>query len=61
MKKILIKGGREAVIKRKSAILFAVILSLSIIALLGNPWIAKWFHRLFTGQWIKTLLIKKRA
>lgn len=42
-------------------ILFAVILSLSIIALLGNPWIAKWFHRLFTGQWIKTLLIKKRA
>ena len=40
-------------------ILFAVILSLSIIALLGNPWIAKWFHRLFTGSWISHLLKKR--
>ena len=36
-------------------ILVSAILSLSIIALLGNPWSAKWFHRLFTGSWINHL------
>lgn len=36
-------------------ILFATILSLSIIALFGNPWSAKWFHRIFTGSWINYL------
>lgn len=42
-------------------LLLAVILSIMIICLLGNPWIAKWFQRIFTGQWIDTLLQKKRA
>lgn len=42
-------------------LLYAVILSLAIICLFGNPWSAKWFQRIFTGKWIDTLLHKKRT
>lgn len=42
-------------------LLFAVILSVAIICLFGNPWSAKWFQRIFTGQWIDKLLYQKRA
>lgn len=42
-------------------LLFAVILSVTLICLLGNSWSAKWFQRIFTGQWIDKLLHQKRA
>ena len=40
-------------------ILLATILSLSIIALFGNPWSARLFHKIFTGSWINHLFTKK--
>lgn len=42
-------------------LLYAVILSVTIICLLGNPWSSKWFDRIFTGKWIDHLLQRKRA
>lgn len=42
-------------------LLYAVILSVTIICLFGNPWSAKWFDRIFTGKWIDHLLHRKRA
>ena len=40
-------------------LLLATILSFSIIALLGNPWSAKWFRRFFTGAWVNYFFNKK--
>lgn len=42
-------------------LLFAVILSITIICLFGNPRSAKWFQRVFTGQWIDNIQHRKRA
>ncbi len=42
-------------------LLFAIILSITIICLFGNPRSAKWFERIFTGKWIHNLLHRKRA
>lgn len=42
-------------------VIYAVFFSIIIIFIFGNPWSAKCFQWLFTGQWIKTLLVKKRA
>ena len=42
-------------------LLYAVILSITIICLFGNPWSSKWFQWILTGKWIDTLLHRKRA
>lgn len=42
-------------------LLLAVILSITIIVLFGNPWSAKWFERLFTGAWMNAFLRNKRT
>lgn len=36
-------------------LLLAFALSIVLLCLLGNPWTAKWFGRLFTGEWINRL------
>lgn len=36
-------------------LLLAFTLSVVLLCLLGNPWTAKWFGRLFTGEWINKL------
>lgn len=34
-------------------LLLAVIFSIAIICIFGNPWFAKWFQKLFTGNWLE--------
>ena len=41
-------------------LLLAFALSIVLLCLLGNPWTAKWFGRLFTGEWINRLWKRRR-
>lgn len=40
-------------------LLLAVLFSIVLLCLLGNPWTAKWFGRLFTGAWLNKLWKQK--
>lgn len=42
-------------------LLLALMLSIILLCLLGNPWSAKWFQRLFTGDWINKLMRKRKS
>ena len=36
-------------------LILALIFSVAIICIFGNPWSAKWFQRIFTGKWIDNI------
>lgn len=37
-------------------LILALILSVAIICILGNPWSAKWFQNIFTGKWLNNII-----